>query len=164
MTISSFEQLGELYTGTLISNAHFGGGAGTIADAILAAVWRSPGETRWPTARDKARLTDAAGKLTHDAMGLLDAAIGTLDKDWMENRRDWYRMDSFFNAKFGTPEEEAHEAVWMFDQLTRATAQAWDDYAEHCNADWAHDVSKAADFLGAAARLLEEAFDIKEVK
>jgi len=163
MTATHFEPLGELYIGTLVSNAHFGGGARTIADAIIAALWRGPGETSWPTARDKARLTDGAEKLTHDAMGLLEAAIGTLNKDWLDGLRDWYRLDSFWNAKFDSPEKEALEAVWVFDQLTRATAQAWDDYAEHCNADWAHDISRAADYFGASALLVKEAFQIKEV-
>lgn len=166
MTTSTkhFEELGELYRGVLVSNAHFGGGAGTIADAVLAALWFNPGQTGWPSEQDKTGLRNAAEKVTHDAMGLLENSIGTLDKDWLEQRRDWHRIDSFWNAKFDSSEKEALEAVWVFDNLTRATAQAWDDYAEHCNADWAHDISRAADYFGAAALLVKEAFQIKEVK
>ena len=62
-----------------------------------------PRETGWPTSRDKAGLTDSAEKLTHDAMGLLEAAIGSLDKDWLDGRLDWHRVDSFWNAKFDSP-------------------------------------------------------------
>ena len=161
---TSFEALGELYTGTLISNAHFGGGSASIVDAVLAALWREPDQPDWPTVRDRARLSDAAAKLTHDAMGLLEVSISTLDKDWMAGRRDWHRIDSFWDSRFDSPEQEALEAVWVFDQLTRAMHQAWEDYGEHCHADWAHDISRAADYLGAAALLVKEGFQIKEVK
>ena len=163
-TTTHFEELGELYTGTLVSNAHFGGGAASIADAVLAALWFNPGELSWPTDKDKTGLRNAAEKLTHDAMGLLEATIGTIDQDYLQQRRDWHRIDSFWRAKFDTPEQEALEAVFVFDQLTRATAQAWEDYGEHCHADWAHDISRAADYLGAAARLIKEGFQIREVK
>ena len=161
---TSFEALGELYTGTLVSNAHFGGAAATIADAVLAALWFNPGELSWPTDKDKIGLRNAAEKLTHDAMGLLEASVGTLDQDWLQHRRDWHRIDSFWRATFDSPEQEALEAVFVFDQLTRAMHQAWEDYGDHCRADWAHDISQAAAFLGAAANLLAEAFQIKEAK
>jgi len=158
-----FEELGELYTGTLVSNAHFGGAAATIADAVLAALWFNPGELDWPSEKDKTGLRNAAEKLTHDAMGLLENSIGTLDKDYLEQRRDWHRIDSFWRATFESSEQEALEAVWVFDNLTRAMQQAWEDYGEHCEAEWAHDISRAADYFGAAALLVKEAFQIKEV-
>lgn len=165
-TTKYFEELGELYTGTLVSNAYSGGAAGTISDAVITAAGVNP-----DLVFIGLDLTTAAEKLTHDAMGYLEHCLGTLDKDWMDSRRDWHRIDEFWRncekaciSKDWPPEEEAAEAGWVHIQLIAATRQAWDDYQEHCLADWSHDLPIAAAFLGAAANLVAEAFQITEVQ
>lgn len=165
-TPKHFEELDELYVSTLQANAYWRGAAGTISDVVILAAGVNSDLTF--TGLD---LISAAAKLTRDAMGMLDHCIGTLNTDWLDSRRDWQRIDLFwFNchkaciSKDWPPEEEALEAVWIHDQLTAATRQAWDDYEEHCRADWSHDLPIAAAFLGAAANLVAEAFQITEAK
>lgn len=165
-TTKSFEELGELYVSTLEANAYYRGAAGTISDAVILAAGCNT-----DLIYVGLDLIRAAQKLTHDAMGILEQCISTLDQDWMHSRRDWARIDLFWTncqkaciSKDWPPEEEALEALWIHDQLIQATRQAWDDYEEHCLADWSHDLPIAAAFLGAATNLVAEAFEITEAK
>ena len=159
-TTTPFERLGELYTQTLCQDAYYEGAAGTIRDAVL-------GSVAW-LADKSIDLNDAitaAQKLTHDAMGFLDCTIGLIDTDWLENRCDWKRIDSFFDKQL-----DQNELGWVIEQLDEQQQRVWKIYFEHAGAPgrhladgepalgirWHHDLALAATFLQAAGLILQE--------
>ena len=159
-TTTHYERLGELYTQTLCQNAYYNGAAGTIRDAVLGSVaWLSDKSI------DLNDAITAAQKLTHDAMGFLDCTIGLIDTDWLENRCDWKRIDSFFDNQL-----DQNELQWVIDQLDEQQQRVWKIYFEHAGATgrhladgdpalgirWHHDLALAATFLQAAGLILQE--------
>ena len=155
-----FEELPELYLETIKSNAYYQGAAGTIVTAVI----RAAGCGGDPDGPDLIR---AAAKLTRDGMGFADTCIGQIDQDCLHDRRDWHRIDSFWDRCEASnldwpPEEEAQEAVWIDSQLRGASADLLHAYANHRRADWCGDLHVAAIFFKAAAELVAEAFQIRE--
>lgn len=109
----SFEPLGELYVGTLVSNAHYQGVPGTIRDAVWASL---QGDTK---ININCGLIDAAAKLTHDAMGFVEHSKGWVSSDWLgsdpnERLCDWRRVDTFFDT---ASLHETAERDWVIHQL-----------------------------------------------
>ena len=84
-----FEQLGELYLGTLVSDAYHQGFAGTIVDAING--WHGVLEIIQPDQQSQLRShqVNAACTLTHHAMGLYCAGKVFARADWQEQARDF---------------------------------------------------------------------------
>ena len=155
-----FEALPELYLETIKSNAYYQGAAGTIVTAVI----RSAGCGGDPDGPDLIR---AAAKLTRDGMGFADTCIGLIDQDCLHDRRDWHRIDQFWDRCDGwrsvwPPEDEAQEAVGIDKQLRAASADLLSEYANHRQADWCGDIHLSAIFLKAAAELVAETFQIRE--
>ena len=159
-----FEEIPELYLETIKSNAYYQGAAGTIVTAVI----RAAGCGGDPDGPD---LIEAAAKLTRDGMGFADTCISFVDQDCLHDRRDWGRIDqswdrcenSYENFEGWPPEEEAREAVWIDKQLRAASADLLSAYAKHRQADWCGDLHVAAIFFKAAAELVAETFQIREV-
>jgi len=159
MTITTFEQLGELYVGTLVSDAYFKGAAGTVADAVLEAL---TGDTGDNTRRG---CLDAAARLTRDAMGFLEHTVGLIDQDWLAGRCDWARIDQCWGQPLNAVEQR-----WLHEQLSEQADRAWNTYRRYLpdgeehnggiHLDWIHDLALAATFLQAAAMLVADAFNI----
>ena len=154
-TTTAFEQLDELYVGTLVSNAYRGGAAGSIANAVLEAQTGATDENM------RRGCLDAAFRLTLDAMGFLEHTIGLIDQDWLAGRCDWARIDQCWRHQLNAAEQR-----WLHEQGKRA----WSTYRRYLpdgeehnggiHMNWIHDLALAATFLQAAAALVDEAFNL----
>lgn len=146
-TATRYKELNESYLQTLSSNAYHDGAAGTIRDAVWAAL---QGDTNTDVNRG---LIDAAKKLTHDAMGLLDATIGLIHNDWLDSKCDWHRIDGFFDKK-----SDCLEKLWVINQLEEQSYRIEKIHAEFGPAT-GRGLATASTFLQAAFLLLNEVDD-----
>lgn len=157
-TTAPFEQLGELYLGTLVSDAYHQGFAGTIVDAING--WHDVLEILQPDQQSQLRphQVNAACTLTHHAMGLLEHCISGVSHEVVDQQRDWARIEAFWD---GGPHSKETQ-LWMHGQLQAAATDTWDRFHELSgHADWVHHLAMAATFLQAAAMLVADAFNIE---
>ena len=145
MTTSTtrFEPLGELYVGTLVENANYGGIPGTIRDAVWASL---QGDTK---TNINCGLIDAAAKVTHDAMGFVEQSKGWVSGDWIASNPhqlqrlcDWKRIDAFFDM---ASLHQTDERFWVIHQL--------EEQVTRCSYS---DMRMEAQLFNAAALLLKE--------
>jgi hypothetical protein len=158
-TTTPFEQLPELYLGTLVSDAYYEGFAGTIVSAINS--WHDVVEILQPDQQSQRRphQVNAASTLTHHAMGLLEHCVSGVSHEIIDQQRDWARIDRFWDEA-ATPAE----VRWVHEQLQGVSTDVWDLFRCHRREDWSQDLAMAATFLQAAALLLAGAFGIEGVQ
>ena len=176
-----FKPLGELYLRALIDDAYHESAAGTIRDAITTAAGCGG-------APDGPDLMRAACQLTRSAMGYLEAGMGQISRDELEEWVDWARIDAFWDSCTNKAEHpdggyvadgtEAEveaaqaEAIWVHEQLDNQSERVSLLYRDYANPEgsqnhggihweWIHQIEQAATFLQAAALLLADAFGIE---
>ena len=169
-TTAPFEQLPELYLGTLVSDAYYEGFAGTIVSAINS--WHDVLEVTQPDQQSQRRphQVNAASTFTRHAMGLLEATIGLISRDSLHETADWARIDRYWDNR-SNPADDA----WAHAQLMQQAERCWGLYRSYAHPEgsqhndglhcrWIHDLAMAATFLQAAALLIADAFGIEEVE
>lgn len=157
-SITTYEQLGELYIETLAQNAYYQGAAGTIASAVFESLI---GDSR--EAHNTGCLA-AASKLTRDAMGFMERTLSWISDDWFKGGADWARIDQSWDQALNATEQR-----WLHEQLSEQADRAWRAYFDHSGRPdpsklglrWHHDMALAASFLQAAAMLVADAFGIE---
>ena len=113
MTTTKHEPLGELYLEALVNDSYYGGIPSTISDAF-----------------QESDPIDAAGKLTRDAMGMLELTISRISDDQLDlpHETDWPRLDAFWDGPSSLEERQ-----WAIVELRSQALRCFDTYRAYAD-------------------------------